>query len=88
MIFLLVLISIAGKRDNVIFFQIEDSGGGIDEEILPKIFDPYFTTKDSGTGLGLSEVHRIIIAHGGKVFAENLKNYGAVFSIDLPVKEL
>lgn len=77
----------AGKRNDTIFFQVKDSGGGINEEILPKIFDPYFTTKDSGTGLGLSEVHRIVTAHDGKVSAKNSKNNGAVFGIDLPVKE-
>ncbi len=77
----------AGKQNTMIYFQIGDSGGGMDTEILPKIFDPYFTTKDSGMGLGLSEVFRIVTAHGGKIFAENSTNNGAVFSIRLPVKD-
>lgn len=68
-------------------FAVEDTGGGIEKEILTKVFDPYFTTKDSGTGLGLSEVHRIVSAHGGRVRAENSGGGGAVFTIELPAGE-
>jgi len=67
-----------------IVLEVRDSGNGIPEDILPKIFDPYFTTKPGGTGLGLSEVHRIVTAHGGKVTAGNAQDGGAVFSITIP----
>ncbi|MBT4483725.1 MAG: GHKL domain-containing protein [Candidatus Latescibacteria bacterium] len=71
------------KKSDGILFTITDSGAGIPEDVLPKIFDPYFTTKDKGHGLGLSEVHRIITAHKGRIKAENVKNSGAMFSIFL-----
>jgi len=47
--------------------EVRDSGHGIAEENLSRIFDPYFTTKQSGTGLGLAVVHKIIEAHGGEI---------------------
>jgi len=65
-------------------FTVTDSGPGIPDNVLPKIFDPYFTTKEKGNGLGLSEVHRIVTAHGGKVTAVHGKRSGAVFSIFIP----
>jgi len=74
----------AEKRKRAVLLHITDTGNGIPGDILPKIFDPYFTTKESGNGLGLSEVYRIITAHGGKITAENAKNGGAVFSIYVP----
>jgi signal transduction histidine kinase len=63
---------------------IADNGPGIPAENLDKIFNPFFTTKDTGTGLGLAQVHRIIEAHGGCIRAENLPERGARFSIELP----
>ncbi len=65
-------------------FRVSDSGPGIPRENLTKIFDPYFTTKSSGSGLGLSEVHRIVTAHGGRIIAGNGERGGAVFSIIMP----
>ncbi|MBN1290215.1 MAG: hypothetical protein JXB48_00115 [Candidatus Latescibacteria bacterium] len=80
------LISIfAVRKDRELELRIEDNGTGIAEDILPKIFDPYFTTRSKGNGLGLSEVHRIVTAHGGRIIAENLDNGGAVFSIYVPI---
>ena len=73
---------IAAERANgEVLFRIEDTGGGIPEDIQANIFDPYFTTKRTGTGLGLSEVHRIVTAHNGRITVENGKRGGAVFSI-------
>jgi len=77
----------AGCVKNVCEFSVEDTGGGIDGEILARIFDPYFTTRDNGTGLGLSEVHRIVTAHDGRIRAANTDSGGAVFTIELPLGE-
>ncbi len=53
---------------------IEDDGGGIDEENIKKIFDPFFSTKDKGSGLGLSIVRNIIEGHKGRIWIENLES--------------
>lgn len=79
-------ITIRTKSDKEkVLLEIEDNGGGIDEDILPHIFDPYFSTKHdkNGTGLGL-HMSRIIISdhHNGKIYAQNTKR-GVKFMIEL-----
>ncbi len=69
-----------------VILDVRDTGPGIPDDIMPGIFDPYFTTKEHGTGLGLSEVHRIITSHGGRISASNAPSGGAVLSIRLPEK--
>lgn len=64
--------------------EIRDSGTGIAPEALPHIFDPYFTTKGQGTGLGLATVHKIIEAHGGSISVSSEPGQGAAFRIVLP----
>jgi len=65
---------------------VEDTGPGIPSEVLPKIFDPFVTTKGSaGTGLGLSISYGIIREHGGQITADSRPGRGATFTIDLPV---
>ena len=75
----------AGRYDSRVEITVTDTGPGIPREIRKHVFDPYFTTKDHGSGLGLSEVHRIVSAHGGSVAVENGETGGAVFTISLPV---
>ncbi len=67
--------------DKNIKIEIKDNGVGIDEKMLSKIFEPYFTTKTKGTGLGLSIVKRIIEDHGGKIKIEKNKNMAGTTSL-------
>lgn len=64
---------------------IKDDGVGISEEELPRIFDPYFTTKAVGSGLGLTSAFAIVRKHGGLITVESKKGEGTVFYIYLPV---
>lgn len=64
--------------------SFSDSGLGIPPDLLPKIFDPYFSTKDTGTGLGLATTHSIIRKHQGHVFVESKLGIGTTFHIYLP----
>jgi PAS domain S-box-containing protein len=70
-----------------ILFSVKDTGPGIDEEILPKIFDAFVTSKYSGTGLGLTITHDILEQHQGRISAENHPEGGAIFYVWLPMPE-
>ena len=74
--------SSSGGKVNVI---IADEGHGISSQHASEIFKPFFTTKSSGTGLGLSNAHRIIEAHGGQIDIEDRRIPGAFVKIILPV---
>ncbi|HUP47465.1 MAG TPA: ATP-binding protein [Thermoanaerobaculia bacterium] len=71
--------------DSKVVISIEDNGPGVPPEVLPKIFDPYFSTKSSGTGLGLAIARKAIEEHGGTITAENLTP-GLRISIELPMR--
>lgn len=71
--------------DNYALIIVKDNGIGIKEDMLPKIFEPYFTTKRHGTGLGLTNVARIIEAHNGNINIESEYNKGAEVIIKLPL---
>jgi len=64
--------------------RVEDTGVGIAKEHLPKIFDLYFTTKDHGTGIGLSMVYRIVQLHDGEIEVESTQGRGTTFRVLLP----
>ncbi|MDT7779824.1 MAG: two-component system, NtrC family, sensor histidine kinase PilS [Acidobacteriota bacterium] len=64
--------------------EIEDTGSGIDEEDLERIFIPFFTTKSKGHGIGLALAHRVATDHGGTLSASNSTAGGAVFTLRLP----
>lgn len=66
--------------------EIKDNGCGIDEEDMPHIFNPFFTVKKYGTGLGLSQVKKIIDLHRGTIDISSKKNEGTVVSIVLPLE--
>lgn len=71
--------------DNYALISIKDTGIGIKEEELPKIFEPYFTTKRNGTGLGLTNVIRIIEAHNGSFNIESEYGVGSEAIMKLPL---
>jgi two-component system NtrC family sensor kinase len=64
--------------------QVEDNGVGIRPEHLGRIFDLYFTTKDHGTGIGLSMVYRIVQMHDGEIEVQSTPGRGTTFTILLP----
>jgi signal transduction histidine kinase len=66
---------------------VKDSGKGMAKDIIPYVFTPYYTTKDSGTGLGLPIVERIINDHGGSIWFNSAEGTGTTFFVDLPVNE-
>jgi C4-dicarboxylate-specific signal transduction histidine kinase len=78
-----------GRSANTVAVTIHDSGPGIDDEVLPRIVDPFFTTKDvgQGTGLGLAITYGIVHEHGGTISASTAPEGGAVFRIELPAAE-
>lgn len=73
-------------EENEIMVTIKDTGPGIDPELLPNIFNPFVTNKDTGTGLGLTISHDIIHQHAGRIEARNNPEGGAVFTMWLPVE--
>jgi two-component system sensor histidine kinase HydH len=75
--------SVANERVNV---SVTDNGPGIPPEKLASIFDPYFTTKSEGSGLGLWIAQQIVTAHGGSLEARNGPSGGAVLTMRLPLK--
>ncbi len=78
-------VSADGRRIRV---RIADSGPGIAPENLDRIFEPYFTTKEGGTGLGLALAYKIVQEHQGTIRAESQPGAGATFTVTLPVAEV
>jgi signal transduction histidine kinase len=68
--------------------EIADSGPGLPEETLQRVFDPFYTTKQGGTGLGLAIVYQIAQSHGGSVTAVNCPEGGAAFTLSIPQIEM
>ena len=74
----------SGADETHQFVSFSDTGGGIPPEDISRVFEPYFTTKSSGSGLGLLIVRRIVRAHGGEVIIESERNRGLILTIRLP----
>lgn len=71
-------------RDGRVELDLIDNGSGMDESTLGRIFDPFFSTKPAGSGLGLPTVRRIVEAHGGRLAVESAPGRGTRFTISLP----
>jgi len=80
-------ISFSARQDaDSVYITVADEGHGIDEAIRDRIFLPFFTTKEKGTGLGLAMVHRIIESHGGSIELES-GSMGTTFRLRLPLRK-
>jgi signal transduction histidine kinase len=82
----------AGESGPGVLIEVRDTGPGISPEVIPRIFNPFFTTRGTGTGLGLSIVHRIVDAHGGRITVRNNaqagQGPGACVEVVLPNRPL
>ncbi|HWS14907.1 MAG TPA: GAF domain-containing protein [Candidatus Methylomirabilis sp.] len=68
-----------------VVLEVSDTGGGISHDVVHNIFNPFFTTKAKGTGLGLPIVHAIVEKHGGTIHLDNREGVGVAFSVFLPL---
>jgi two-component system, sporulation sensor kinase E len=75
------------QKDDSVQLEIEDTGHGIDKEEIDKIFEPYYTTKEFGSGLGLTNVYKIVKEHGGEITLNSVVGEGTVFTISLPLPQ-
>ena len=75
------------RRDGRIETAVEDDGPGVSPEILPRLFDPYFSAKSGGTGLGLAIAKKIVEEHGGTIAAGNRPKGGFRVAFDLPASD-
>lgn len=73
-------------QDDQVHLSVHDTGEGIDPEILQDIFNPFFTTKKAGTGLGLAVINKIIEDHHGSISVKSQKGQGTTFSIHFPCR--
>ena len=83
-------VTIATAHDparGLLLVEIADTGHGIARADLPRLFQPYFSTRGRGTGLGLAIVQRIVTEHGGRIRAEANRPRGAKFIVELPVTD-
>lgn len=77
----------AGQLLPAVRIEFSDTGEGIPPELLPRIFEPFVTTKKTGTGLGLSISYRLIEAHNGRITVTSETGRETIFTILLPVEQ-
>ncbi|WP_166462411.1 ATP-binding protein [Psychrobacillus vulpis] len=83
----IIHITVSSTSNNKVCIEIRDQGHGIEEDKLDKIFEPYFTTKSSGTGLGLCHVNRVITSHEGTIEVDSVVGKGTNFKFFLPIHD-
>lgn len=74
-------------QGEMVLIDITDNGVGISKDDMTKIFEPYYTTKDFGSGLGLTVVYKVIREHGGEISLDSQEGLGTTFTISLPMPE-
>ncbi len=83
-----IVVNVDGSGKNRVSIRVEDSGTGIEHEELGRIFDPFYTTKQNGTGIGLCIANEIVVAHGGEILVHSEPGRGTIFNILLPREPL
>jgi two-component system sensor kinase FixL len=78
-----LVVTICPAADMMVEIGVADTGHGIKTEIMPKLFEPFTTSKDNGMGVGLSICKTIVEAHGGRMWVENNPNGGTIFRFTL-----
>jgi signal transduction histidine kinase len=78
----------ASASGELLCFTVDDSGPGVPKELRSKIFEPFFSTRASGTGLGLAMVRRAVRDQGGTVLVEDSPLGGARFRVVIPMEDL
>ena len=73
--------------ENKFVIKISDNGCGMSEETVAKIFEPYYTTKANGTGLGMTMVYKITKEFSGEIFVDSKENEGTLFTLEFPVPQ-
>jgi signal transduction histidine kinase len=79
-----LVISTQRHEGNQVCIAVQDSGSGMDQQVIKRVFDAFFTTKPHGMGIGLSISRSIIEAHGGRLWALSNEGPGATFRFVLP----
>jgi signal transduction histidine kinase len=74
----------ARRADGGLAIDVRDEGPGIPADVLPRIFDLYFTTRAEGTGVGLAVAQQIVTAHGGTIEVDSIEGRGTTMSVRLP----
>jgi len=82
----IININLIEESDDVLLITVKDTGPGIPHSLIPKIFEPLFTTRQIGTGLGLPSCKNIIEKHGGSIDVSSARGKGTTFLIRLPTK--
>ncbi len=78
-------VSVYRLNNQTVILEVKDNGSGASDEIQEKIFEPKFTTKTSGMGLGLAMIKNIVESYNGKIYFENNENEGMTFYVELPI---
>jgi signal transduction histidine kinase len=77
-------VRVVRPASDAVLFEVRDEGPGIPADQQKSIFNPFFTTKETGTGLGLALVHQMVVEHGGEITVESEVGRGSVFRVTLP----